>query len=92
MAVFGSCFLAAVAIFLIGAVNYFSIASDGNILEGDKLERLPEAFRPKWLIGLAIAGGVTWLAALIDLGRVTRTPPPSLSEAGPAGTKRGVER
>jgi len=76
MGVFASCFLTAVTLFLIGAWEYYSMASDVNLLEGDKLERLPEVFRTKWLIGLAIVGGVTWLVALIDLGRVSRAPPP----------------
>ncbi len=76
LGVFGLCFLTALVMFFVGASQYFGLASSGDILEGDKLERLPEAFRPRWLIGLAIAGGVTWLVALFDLGRVMKESSP----------------
>lgn len=88
LAVFGACFLTAVVMFLLGASEYFGLATSGDILEGDRLERIPNAFRPKWLLGLAIVGGMTWLAALIDLGRVLNTETALLRLPGEREAKR----
>jgi len=59
---FLACFFAALALFVVSYARYLSLAMGGDILEGDRLERLGEVFPRAWLAGLAIAG------VLIQLG------------------------
>lgn len=66
------CLVASLAIFLIGYAQYFTLALDGQILEGDKLEKMSALFRPRWLVGLLVAGVVIYLISLIFLSRARR--------------------
>lgn len=66
---FAACFLALAALFLVGAAHYFDLTTNGNILEGDRLEQLSTVYHPRWLIGLSLAGAVVWITSLIELGR-----------------------
>ena len=56
-------FTALLIIFLVGYVRYLSIAMGENLMEGDKLEQAAQSFHQNWLIGLAIAGGIVYLAS-----------------------------
>ena len=62
---FLGCFLAIVAIFLVGYMRYLSVAMDPQILEGTKLEEAGAAFHQNWLIGLALAGAVIYLVSTV---------------------------
>ncbi len=66
---FAACFISLVVIFLVGAARYFDLTTNGNILEGDKLEQLSTVYHPRWLIGLSLAGAGIWAASLIELAR-----------------------
>jgi len=66
-ALFGALFLAAIVLFLKGMKVYFDLTLDGNILEGDRLERIGNAFAQRWLIGLMIAGLVVYVVSLAAL-------------------------
>jgi len=61
---FLSCFFAALALFLVSYGRYLSLAMGGDILEGDRLERLGEIFPSAWLAGLAIAGVLIQLCSM----------------------------
>ena len=67
LVLFIGCFIAALGIFLVGFGQYLKLALDGNILEGDRLERIGQVLHPRWLIGLAIAGAAVYLASLVGL-------------------------
>ena len=67
---FLGCFAAALGIFLVGFGQYLKLALDGNILEGDRLERIGHVLHPRWLIGLAISGAMIYLASFIGLAFV----------------------
>ena len=58
LSLFLGCFIAALGIFLVGFGQYLKLALDGNILEGDRLERIGQVLHPRWLIGLAAVGAV----------------------------------
>jgi len=55
-AAFLTCLGSALVIFLAGYARYFSLTMSGNLLEGDRLEQIGQAFHPRWLVGLAMAG------------------------------------
>jgi H+/Cl- antiporter ClcA len=67
LVLFLACFAAAVGIFLFGFGQYLKLALDGNILEGDRLERIGQVLHPRWLIGLTIFGAIIYLASFIGL-------------------------
>ena len=72
LVLFIGCFAGAVGIFLVGFGNYLTLALDGNILEGDRLEQIGKALHPRWLIGLAISGAAIYLASFIGLSFAPR--------------------
>jgi TM2 domain-containing membrane protein YozV len=72
LVLFLGCFGAALGIFLIGFGGYLNLALDGNILEGDRLERIGQVLHPRWLIGLAISGATIYLASFIGLSFAPR--------------------
>jgi TM2 domain-containing membrane protein YozV len=72
LVLFLSCFVAALGIFLVGFGQYLKLALDGNILEGDRLERIGQVLHPRWLIGLAISGAVIYLVSFIGLSFAPR--------------------
>lgn len=61
---FLACFFAALALFVVSYGRYLSLALGGDILEGDRLERLGEIFPSAWLVGLAIAGVLIQLCSM----------------------------
>lgn len=61
------CFLAAVALFLLGYARYTSLALSDQVLEGDNLEQIANAFPRAWLAGLATAGAAIYLISGILL-------------------------
>ena len=72
LSLFLGCFIAALGIFLTGFGQYLKLALDGNILEGDRLERIGQVLHPRWLIGLAVVGAVVYLASLVGLTFASR--------------------
>lgn len=72
LVLFLACFAAALGIFLSGFGQYLKLSLDGNILEGDHLERIGQALHPRWLIGLTIFGGMIYLASFIGLSFAPR--------------------
>ncbi|MBI3850202.1 MAG: hypothetical protein HY298_07920 [Verrucomicrobia bacterium] len=69
---FIGCFAGALGIFLIGFNQYLELALNGNILEGDRLERIGLVMHPRWLIGLAVMGAVLYLVSFIGLSFAPR--------------------
>src|SRR5262245_24383973 len=61
---FVGCFFAAFSIFIVSYGRYLSLAMGGDILEGDRLERIGEVFPRAWLVGLAIAGVLLQLCSM----------------------------
>ena len=53
---FLACFFAAFSLFLVSYGRYLSLTMDGDIFEGDRLERIGKVFPSGWLVGLAVAG------------------------------------
>ena len=72
LVLFLGCFAVALGIFLFGFGQYLKLALDGNILEGDRLERIGQVLHPRWLIGLAISGAIIYLASFIGLSFASR--------------------
>ncbi len=66
------CFAAALGIFLVGYVNYLSVALDPRILEGNKLEELGAGFNQRWLVGLALVGAILYLVSTVLFMRAKR--------------------
>jgi len=62
---FLGCFFAVVIIFLVGYIQYLSIALDPNLLQGNKLEEAGAAFHQSWLIGLATAGAAIYFCSTV---------------------------
>lgn len=67
MLAFLACFLAMIAIFMRGYVEYLQTITSGDILQSDILERLGDVFHVRWLIGLLIASIVIFAASMIGL-------------------------
>jgi hypothetical protein len=65
---FLACFLAAFGLFIVSYGRYLTLVSDGDIFEGDRLERIGKVFPSAWLVGLAIAGVLIhlWSMALFE--------------------------
>ncbi len=61
--VFLACFVAVMAVFLTGYVNYLKMALDPEVLQGNKLERIGEGFHLAWVITFAAAGVVIYVVA-----------------------------
>ena len=74
LVLFLGCFSIALVVFLIGFGGYLNLALDGNILEGDRLERIGQVLHPRWLIGLAISGAIIYLASFVGLSFAPRAP------------------
>jgi TM2 domain-containing membrane protein YozV len=72
LVLFLGCFIAVLGIFLVGFGQYLKLALDGNILEGDRLERIGQVLHPRWLIGLAVFGAIIYLASFIGLSFARR--------------------
>ena len=66
-AVFLTCFVAMIAIFLRGYAEYMQAATGGDILESDVLERLSTVFHVRWLIGLLVASIVIFMVSMVSL-------------------------
>jgi len=69
---FLTCLGASLVIFLTGYVNYLNLALSGQILEGDRLERVSGVFHPRWLVGLLVAGVVIYAVSMAGLVMVRR--------------------
>lgn len=69
---FLACFLAALALFVVGYARYVSMATGDNPLEGDRLERFGDIFPIAWLAGLAGAGLVLQAVSMVLLRRAKR--------------------
>jgi hypothetical protein len=69
---FLACFFAAFSLFLVSYARYLSLAMGGDILEGDRLERIGEVFPRAWLAGLAIAGVLIQLCSMALFADVKR--------------------
>lgn len=69
---FLACLAASLIIFLTGYVNYLNLALSGQILEGDRLERVSNVFHPRWLIGLLAVGVIIYVASMAGLIKVRR--------------------
>ena len=79
---FLGCFLAALALFIVGYARYVSMATSDNLLEGDRLERFGDIFPIGWLAGLAGAGLILQAISMFLLRRAkreARTPSPGES-------------
>ena len=70
---FSICFVAALGIFLVGISEYFKLAVDENILAGDHLERIGQAWHPRWLLGLMFAGIAIYVGSLAGLYSTQRS-------------------
>ncbi len=68
--VFLACFVAVMAIFLTGYVNYLKMALDPEVLQGNKLERIGDGFHLAWVIAFAAAGVVIYVVATAMFIRV----------------------
>jgi hypothetical protein len=64
MVPFLACFFAALGLFLVSYGRYLSLTMGGDILEGDRLERIGEVFPRTWLAGLAMAGVLIQLCSM----------------------------
>jgi hypothetical protein len=69
---FLGCFLALLALFVVGYGRYLSVAMSDDLMHGDNLERAGDAFHLRWLIALAIAGGILYLISSILLSMAKR--------------------
>jgi len=63
------CLVAGLAIFLTGYVKYFTVVLSGELMREGQLEKLQDAFHPRWLVGLVLAGFVIFAIAMIALVR-----------------------
>jgi hypothetical protein len=68
---FLGCFLAVMTLFLVGYARYLSLAT-GNLMEGNPREESGSIFHPQWLAGLALTGGILYLASAILFARAKR--------------------
>jgi hypothetical protein len=66
------CLLAVLVLFFVGYARYWSIALSENLMTGNKLEEAGAAFHHRWLIGLAVAGGIVHAVATVWFTRVKR--------------------
>ena len=66
-------FVGVLVLFLVGYANYLSAAMDPDILKGNRLESIGEGFHKGWLLALAGAGTVIYVAATIQFKRVKNT-------------------
>ncbi len=64
---FLGCFIAVMTIFLMGFSQYMKLVLGGNILEGDRLERIAQVFHPFWLVALMAAGVLIYIVSLVAL-------------------------
>jgi len=66
------CFLAVLALFVVGYSNYLSAAFDPDLLKPGKLEQIGEGFHQGWLLSLAAIGGVIYATATVLFNRARR--------------------
>ncbi len=64
---FGLCFVAILALFVVGYARYILVATSPDILKGNELEKIGEAFRPAWFLGLLLSGLIIYVASTITL-------------------------
>jgi|GEM_PF-6732467 len=69
---FLACFLAALALFVLGYARYVSMATNDNLLEDGRLERFGDILPMAWLAGLAGAGLVLQAISMVLLRRVKK--------------------
>jgi hypothetical protein len=69
---FLGCFLAVLALFLVGYARYLSLATDDRLMQGTNLEEAGSIFYPSWLAGLALVGGIIYLCSSILFARAKR--------------------
>jgi hypothetical protein len=69
---FLSCFLAVLTIFLAGYARYLSFATSDQLMQGSQLEDAGSMFHPRWLAGLALAGGLIYVSSAILFARAKR--------------------
>jgi hypothetical protein len=82
--VFGALFMAAIGLFLVGMKVYLELSMDGKILEGDRLERIGDAFNQKWLTTLMVLALVVYVVSLVALYAVpAKTPAAAGKPTGP---------
>lgn len=65
-------FLVTVVTFLVGYINYLSIALDPQILEGNKLEEVGASFHQGWLMVFALVGAILYLISTVLFMRAKR--------------------
>jgi len=66
---FLGCFVAMLLIFVRGYADYLRLTTSGDILEGNNLEQLTQAFPAGALVGLLIVAIVIYFASAIHLSR-----------------------
>lgn len=71
-------FLAVMGIFVVGYVQYLTVALDPHLLEGNKLEEAGAGFHQGWLIALAVVGAILYLISTILFIRAKRQLPDPL--------------
>ena len=76
---FLACFVAMIAVFVLDFKNYFELAMNGSILEGEQLEKMRDGFHWKCLFVLLGAGILIYVAALAAMAVVPRPAPPAPS-------------
>jgi hypothetical protein len=69
---FLGCFLAVITLFLVGYSRYLLLATDENLMQGNKLEEAGEAFHRNWMAGLALVGGLVYLCSGILFAQAKR--------------------
>jgi hypothetical protein len=65
---FSLCFLVILAIFFLGYRQYIQIATNGDIFDPDKIERIARAFHIGWLVVWLVIGVAIHVASLATLG------------------------
>lgn len=69
---FLACFVVALGTFLVGYVNYLSVALDPQILEGNRLEEIGASFHQGWLMAFALLGAILYLVSTVLFMRAKR--------------------
>lgn len=64
---FLACFVSILALFVVGYADYLSIAVSGDLAQMERAEDMPALFRTPWLVGLAIAAVLIYLASFVGL-------------------------
>jgi TM2 domain-containing membrane protein YozV len=72
-AAFLTCFVAMIALFLRGYVEYLRAVTGGDILESNALEQLGTVFHVRWLIGLLVVSIVIFVVSMIGLAVASKS-------------------